>query len=206
MREFWNSEITAKSYEKLQQMKGEADFVLIGGWAIYLHAHAFKSKDIDIVVDYNELIKLKQSYKLSKNEFLKKYEIKLEHFDIDIYLPSFSKLAVEPGELLKRYDTIDGIKVAPLHSLMLLKQAAWLDRRGSIKGKKDALDIALLAFSPEFEIAEYAKKAKEFGHPDYPEKLHEALMELSDKDLPYLGMARNEFLKKRKGVVAALRA
>lgn len=206
MREFWNSEITAKSYEKLQQMKGETDFVLIGGWAIYLHTHAYKSKDIDIVVGYDELIRLKQTYKLSKNEFLKKYEIKLDFFDIDIYLPAFSKLAVPPEELLKHFDTIGGIKVAPLPLLLLLKQQAWLDRKGSIKGKKDALDIALLALSPEFEIAEYAKKAKEFGHSDYPEKLHDVLMELSDADLPYLGIGRTEFLKKRKGLVAALRA
>lgn len=52
MKEFWNSEMTAASWDALQELNKEYEFTLIGGWAVYLYMRLQKSKDIDIVVDY----------------------------------------------------------------------------------------------------------------------------------------------------------
>jgi hypothetical protein len=43
-----------------------------------LHSKALKSKDIDIIVGYDELEKLKNDFSVFKNGRLKKYEIKFE--------------------------------------------------------------------------------------------------------------------------------
>ena len=82
--EYWSTIITEKSWDVLQRIKKEFDFVLIGGWATYLWTKGHKSKDIDIIIDFKELDKLKLNYNLNKNDSLKKYEIKTEGIDIDV--------------------------------------------------------------------------------------------------------------------------
>ena len=69
MMEYWNTLLTEKSWVLLQEIRKKYQFVLIGGWAIYLWARRQKSKDIDIVVSIDELQKLKQE-NLEKNDHL----------------------------------------------------------------------------------------------------------------------------------------
>src|SRR3989338_10282386 len=94
--EFWNSLLTEKSWRIMQELKKEGfKFIVIGGWAAYLWTKQHKSKDIDIILpDWKNLETIKQKYELSKNDNLKKYEIKLDEFDIDIYIPYYSKLTL----------------------------------------------------------------------------------------------------------------
>ena len=47
--------ITQRSFEILQDLRRQFQFLLIGGWAVFLYTRALKSKDIDIVVEYEEL-------------------------------------------------------------------------------------------------------------------------------------------------------
>ncbi|MFH1752513.1 MAG: hypothetical protein ABH821_06285 [archaeon] len=203
MSEFWSEEITGKSYEKLFELKKELDFVLIGGWAVYLHTKAFKSKDIDIVVGYEQLFKLKENYSLTKNDFLKKYEIKLEHFDVDIYTQNFSELIVPVKVILKEFELIEGIKVVKPEILVILKEQAFLSRKGTIKGKKDALDITLILLHSNFELEKYFKLIKE-TKKDYVSLIKEVLKTVTDKDIPYLNIKRQEFIKKRKQLIEKL--
>ena len=86
-KQFWHDAVTEKSFIFLQGLRKNFKFVLIGGWAVYFHTKALKSKDIDIVVGFEELAKLRQSFPLIKNDRLSKYEIKAEGFDVDIYVP-----------------------------------------------------------------------------------------------------------------------
>ena len=74
---------------------------VIGGAALLRRGMKAATKDIDIVVDIKELQKLKQE-NLLKNDKLKKYEIKIEEIDVDIYVSHFSKLTIAP-ENLKKY-------------------------------------------------------------------------------------------------------
>ena len=75
---YYHDLITQKSWEELKKLKKKFNFVLIGGWAVYLYSKTLKSKDIDILIEYEELIKLRKVYEISKNERLKKYEARKE--------------------------------------------------------------------------------------------------------------------------------
>ena len=134
MNEFWNELVTQASWERLQELSKEIDFVLIGGWAAYLWTGKHKSKDIDIIVDYETLAKLQQNYRLEKNERLHKYEIKLEKFDIDIYVPFFSELTLPVNDIMKDHTTkVQNIKTIKPEALLILKQGAEIARRNSVK-------------------------------------------------------------------------
>lgn len=149
--QYYHELITEKSYEFLQELKRDYKFILIGGWAVYLYTRALKSKDIDIIVDYGELVKLRENFDVFKNDRLKKYEIKIGEFDIDIYLPHYSELGIDIAEVQKRSIAREGFLAPELEILLLLKLYAWKNRRGSAKGRKDELDIFSLAILPEFD-------------------------------------------------------
>lgn len=48
--QFYNDIITQKSFAYLQILKKKYDFILIGGWAVFLYSRSLKSKDIDIII------------------------------------------------------------------------------------------------------------------------------------------------------------
>lgn len=177
MPEFYHSIIIEKSFKALQELKKKYDFVLIGGWAVFLYSRALKSKDIDIIVDYGELNKLKENYTVFKNERLKKYEIKFGEFDVDIYVPHYSDLGIDIEEIKKRLSLREGFHVPEVQVLLLLKLYAWEQRRGSTKGEKDALDIFSLILLPEFDWRAYLALVKVFQF----EKYHRLFVELLKK-------------------------
>jgi hypothetical protein len=161
--QFYHSIITEKSYEFLQDLKRDYKFILIGGWAVYLYTRALKSKDIDIIIDYPELAKMREKNEVFKNDRLKKYEIKTGEFDIDIYLPHYSELGIDAGDIQKKSIAREGFVVPELEMLFLLKLFAWRNRKGSAKGRKDELDIFSLVFLPEFDWKKYLVQIKKFG-------------------------------------------
>lgn len=153
--EYWHDLITEKSWKLLQELKGKFRFKLIGGWAVYLLAKAQKSKDIDIIVGMNELQKIKNRYELRKNDSLRKYEIKVDDIDVDIYVPFYSRLAIslEVVESQK----IEGFDVIKPEELLIFKQTAELDRRHSEKGEKDRVDIMSLLLQNRVDLSRYMK-------------------------------------------------
>jgi len=204
MKQFWHESITDESFRFLHSLAKESDFVLIGGWAAYLHTRLQKSKDIDIVVDFEELRRLDAKFGISKNERLRKYEIKQGGFDIDVYVPGFSHLSYSPERILARHETIDGMKVAKQSQLLLLKLGAYSDRKGSEKGEKDAIDIIGLLLSPKFGRADFLREA-EFSSVKEPlALLHEIASSFPESALQFVGTDfvsfkkwRKEFLKSR---------
>ncbi|MBN1377285.1 hypothetical protein JW949_03040 [Candidatus Woesearchaeota archaeon] len=203
MKEFWNEEITKKSFEKLIELNKKYDFILIGGWAIYMWTKAYKSKDIDIVVDYNNLDKLKKDYTIDKNETLKKFEIKQEFFDIDIYVPYFSELGYPLEKLEKNYKTVEGFKVPSIEVLVILKQFAEINRRNSLKGKKDSYDIALL-FINGADLKEYSKIIKKINKKYLKKELKKAINSIDNKDYSYFNLSFNKFVKWKKDFLKKL--
>lgn len=161
--EYYHGVITEKSFKFLQQLKKRYKFILIGGWAVFLYSRALKSKDIDMVVDYSELGKMKEEYDVAKNDRLKKYEIKTGEFDIDIYLPHYSELGIDMEEIKKQTVIKEGFFAPPPEILFLLKLFAWQERQGSPKGRKDELDIFSLAVLPEFNWQTYKKFVDDFN-------------------------------------------
>jgi len=51
--EFWNDEATNESWRVLLGLAKKFKLVIIGGWACYLHTKAIKSRDVDIIVDFD---------------------------------------------------------------------------------------------------------------------------------------------------------
>ncbi len=200
--EFWNSQLTEKSWKMLQELRRKYDFVLIGGWATYLWTKQQKSKDIDIVVEISELQKLKAE-SLSKNDHLKKYEIKTGEIDIDIYVSYFSKLTIAPENLKKYTRRIEGFKVVSPEVLLILKQGAYEDRKNSIKGEKDKIDILSLLFFSDIDLKSYCFVLERFSLINYIEKLIHLLRNF--KDYNSLNLTPREFKIKKEETLKILR-
>ena len=195
--QYWNSDLTEKSWILLQELQKKYNFILIGGWATYLWTKQQKSKDIDIIVDLKELEKLKQE-NLIKNDRLKKYELKFEEIDVDIYVPYFSKLTI-PIEKIKNYNSkLQGFNVLSKEALLILKQGAELDRRNSIKGEKDRIDIISLLFFTDFDYKIYKSILKENSKEFLLDELIKLIRNFNDYNS--LNLAPNEFKKIKKKI------
>lgn len=141
---FYHDVITQKSLEELKKLKKNINFILIGGWAVYLYAKTLKSKDIDILVEYSEIIKLKGQYDFIKNERLKKYEARREEIQIDVYLPHYSQIGISIEDLINQSTSIEGFDVIKKEYLIVLKLFTFKQRGRTPKGQKDFLDLLSL--------------------------------------------------------------
>jgi len=200
--QYYNDIITQKSFIYLQEMKKRFDFILIGGWAVFLYSKSLKSKDIDIIIDYEVLSKLKDEGELVKNERLHKYEINEGNFDIDIYVAHYSRLGVDIEEIKKSVVVKDGFSVPALEVLFLMKLFAWHNRRGSAKGQKDELDVLSLAFLPEFGWKRYLQLVEQFNYLEY----HREFMTLlkSVHNIKELGIGNQVMAKLRKRILIVI--
>jgi len=168
--ELWNDIVTEKSQALLFEFKKITDFVLIGGWATWLYSQAIKSKDIDIYINFDDFFKLQNSILdqglfVSFNSKLDKYEIKTTEIDIDIYTPDHCKIIVPCKEVFKKrlYKKVGEFNVVLPEVLLLMKIDAEKQRRGTIKGFKDRIDILSLLYKVEFDkklLNELAKTYK----------------------------------------------
>ncbi|MDO8515453.1 MAG: hypothetical protein Q7S14_03055 [bacterium] len=159
MQSFYNDLVTIKSWQTLQNLRGKFSFILIGGWAVYLYTKALKSKDIDLIINYDQLEKFKPEFEVIKNDRLKKYEARREEVQIDIYLPHYSNIRI-PVEEITDLNKIDTFTVPSLEMLIILKQLAHEERGSSPKGQKDRLDILSLLYFGDFNSTKYQKLVK----------------------------------------------
>ena len=195
--EFWNEIIIDKSYEVLKKISKEIDFVLIGGWAIYFLTKALKSKDVDIIVDFENLSKLKMLFDMNKTEFLKKYEAKVEGVSIDIYVIYYSKFVIPPEEILKNTFRIENFKIPKPEIVLILKQQAEMERKDSVKGQKDRVDILCLAKSGKIDWKKYKNLIKRFGLEIYEKRLKK-IIKTAKTEFEYLGITNPREIKKIK--------
>lgn len=189
--EFWNEIILEKSWKVLQKISKELNFVLIGGWAVYLWTNSQKSKDVDIIIEYKALDYLKRNYILKKNEHLRKYEIIIDEIDIDIYLPYFSNLGIPVEEIIKHKAGVKGFETLPPELLLILKQKAEHDRRDSVKGQKDKIDILNLLISLDIDWKKYKEFLERYNLREYVSELVH-IVNAFDM-LEYIGMNPREY-------------
>lgn len=199
---FYQDVITQKSWTVLTQLKRKVDFILIGGWAVYLYTKNLKSKDIDIIIDYPQLEFFKNNFTVSKNERLKKYEVIKDGVDIDIYLPYFSKLGLSVEEVIKHPDKKETLILVKKEMLLITKQAAYTARKTSIKGQKDKIDIISLVLLADFDFAFYLNILKKYKLMDYSNELIKLISETSE--VPELNLNKHFFAKKKKGIKSKL--
>jgi len=202
--EYWNSLLTEKSWRILQELsKQQFRFILIGGWAAYLWTKLHKSKDIDIIVDVKDLLPLKRKYTLRKNDNLKKYEIKIDEIDIDIYVPFFSRLTIPLDEIYSYTTRIEGFEVIKPEVLLILKQGAEKDREYSVKGEKDRIDIMGLVSFYEMDFKEYYNILKKYKIEHFYERLKKIISNFTD--LKYLDINPRQLKLKKKELLEKLK-
>lgn len=157
--DYYRDPVTEKSWQMLQALRRDYTFVLIGGWAVWLYTHRFKSKDIDIIVDTPTLSKLKAQFPVTKNNRLFKYEAMRGEIQIDIYVPFWSYLGIPAQDVQSHATAVEGFSVPPPETLLVLKQIAYQARKGSSKGYKDFLDIISLISLQQFRWNSYRLQA-----------------------------------------------
>ena len=165
---FYHNLIVKKSWELLISLNRKYKFILIGGWAVYLYTKTLKSKDIDLVLSFSELEKLKEEFAVFKNERLKKYEARAEEIEIDIYLPFYSNPGLPAEDVQNFVAILEGFKVPQKEILAILKQKALLARKESVKGKKDLADLLSLFRLEDFNWEKYHKIIKKYKLTNWP--------------------------------------
>ncbi|MEK7173305.1 MAG: hypothetical protein AAB740_05040 [Patescibacteria group bacterium] len=202
--EYYHSLITEKSWQELQSLKKTVDFVLIGGWAVYFYSKALKSKDIDIMVDFDQLSIIEKYYRLDKNERLSKYQATKGEIDIDIYLPHFSQIGIPVEEIINKTTQIEGFKVININYLLALKIFTLADRGRTPKGRKDFLDLISLVLSNKGDLPEVKKIIEKFSLNDTLKVFQEFLQEITEVE--ELNVNNHQFSKLKKAIIAGLKA
>lgn len=197
--EFWQSVLTERSWTVLKELKDEFDFTLIGGWAVYLWARTHKSKDIDIVVDFETLSGIRKKYDISKNIHLNKYEIKINEIDVDIYVPHFSRLPLLDG---LGTTNIEGFRVAGIEELLILKQFAEEKREDSLKGEKDRMDIFSIIMKCDINLKRYKKLLNSIKRKDLLQRLINTVKNFSDGK--YVGLNPRQLKLEKERILKML--
>jgi len=196
--EFWNDISTLKSWELLKKLNKKLHFIIIGGWGIYLWTHALKSKDIDVLLtSWKDLEKIKKEYEPKKNDRLKKYEIIISDIDVDIYLPHYSQMIIPCNQLITMAIEKEGFMVLKPEPLLILKQHAMLDRKDSIKGQKDRVDILSLLMSKTIDFNDYIQLLEKYSLPYFKDELQK-MIKLAKEEFFYLNVTNLREIKKLK--------
>ena len=193
---YYHNVLIQKVWHELKKLKQFIDFVLIGGWAVYLYTQRLKSKDIDIIIDYDQLEKLRQEYQVFKNERLKKYEARKEDIQIDVYLPYYSNIGIPIEDLIKHTKSLLGFTVLKIEYLLAVKMYACYKRQDTSKGRKDLADIIALWQNSYKNIILLEKIIQKYSLENcwhYCKKQIQNMSEFSE-----LGFSRHDFAKFKK--------
>ena len=197
--QYYHDLVTKKSFDILKSLKHKCKFILIGGWSVFLYTNSLKSKDIDIILDYKELSKLKEDFQVTKNTRLKRYEVRTQGTDIDIYLPYFSKLALPCQEVEKFTLVKEGFTLPIPEVLLILKQDAFSDRKESSKGMKDKIDIFSLLSLESFNFSKYKKILKKYKKEEFIIHLRNLLKETFE--IKELKLSRHKMSRLKKEIL-----
>ena len=192
----WRDEVVERSWRVLGELRGFADFVLIGGWGVYFWTKKLKSRDIDVYIDQENFYRLQseltqRGYALKRNVRLLKFEALINDVEVDIYTPFMSKLVVPCSDVFERklYAVIEGFKVAFPEVLLLLKAQAAQDRWHAEKGLKDRVDIISLLKFADIKLDVLKQLLREY---DTQNKLRDAITRAISEsriEYRYLGLA-----------------
>ncbi|MBI3442815.1 MAG: hypothetical protein HY007_03545 [Candidatus Sungbacteria bacterium] len=200
--QFWHDRITDLSFAFVQHLRSQFTFVLIGGWAVYLYTKTLKSKDIDIIVDFDELGKMRERFLLVKNDRLQKYEIKGEGFDVDIYVPHWSFVGLPADFVMDHAVALQGFRVPEKEILLALKLFVYTQRKGSLKGKKDMLDVISMLYHAEPRLDRMRAILREHHTAPIESELREILR--ATHEVPELGLNQKQFADFKKPLLKEL--
>lgn len=125
------------------------DLVTIGGVAVWMHTLRMAderllqvSHDADFYLSIQDFGVMRDLEEMVPNRRLGKYQIIKDDVDIDVYVDKQHGLTVPFADIATDAQEIMGIRCASLEHLLILKARAFLDRKNTAKGDKDARDIA----------------------------------------------------------------
>lgn len=200
--EFWNDAVTDKSWKVMIELTKRFDMTVIGGWAVYLLTRTLKSRDIDIIVDYETLQKVSHELGIKKNMNLRKYEAVIDEVSVDIYVPYFSKLIIPVEDLKDVTMVVEGIKIVEPEALAVLKQQAEMKRKNSVKGQKDRTDILNILINTEFDFKAYLRLCRRYKLEGYLDRLKE-IINNAKREFDYLGIKNLRKIKLIKNDLTA---
>lgn len=180
----------------------EEGLCFIGGIAVYLHAintaaaspYAEFTHDADAYISLADLSDLRDREELTTNRRLSKHQLVRAGFEFDIYSERQSSLLVPYDAVMAAGETYDGIRVASLEHLLVLKAEAYRDRKGSSKGDKDAKDLLRLAVVGD---ARGRKLRPELALP-YLSDRHIELLHQLEKGPAVVGLAKGNAVVAKK--------
>lgn len=131
----------------------EPGLVFIGGIAVYMHAinssqareMAEATHDGDFYISMADMQDLRDIEEVVPNRRLNKAQIIKKGFEFDVYVERQASLIVPYADVAAHAVDYDGVRVASLEHLLVLKLEAFRDRQNSAKGDKDARDIFRIA-------------------------------------------------------------
>jgi hypothetical protein len=154
----------AKLWKAVSQVQDgfEPGAVFIGGVAVFAHTkeslqfntyYAF-SHDADFIISVVDFIDLRDIEHVVSNRRLSKSQFYKGGFEFDVYVEGQNDLPVPYAEVASLSEIRNGIRVASLEHLLVMKLKAFEDRRGSAKGTKDEDDlIKLLMLLSERDVS-----------------------------------------------------
>ena len=126
------------------------NLVFIGGVAVYLQAlnrangvvKPETSHDADLMISFLDYGILKDEAEITHNKRLAKHQMIVDDIELDVYVEHLNNLIVPYDAVFMNSIVIEGIRVACLEHLLVLKLEAFKIRGSSGKGEKDRRDIA----------------------------------------------------------------
>ena len=161
-RQFYSERADA-SQEVLHRIAKEADFVLIGGWAVHAYTGLQRSLDIDIAVGY-ESIEYFRAYGMQKYEGMNVNYVTIEGITVDLFIPEFTDvdLPFPVSIILSNYVKIDNIKVVRKELLLLLKLWGYFGN-DETKLNKDIIDVVSLLFYGNIDLKEIKRLIRRYN-------------------------------------------
>jgi hypothetical protein len=125
------------------------DAVFIGGVAVSCHASRLGSRfqesshDGDFYISLMGKAAMRDRYEVRRNNTnIIKDSVLIEGEELDVYVEHQHSLGIQFPEIFAASEVIEGIRVAALEHLLILKLDAAKDRWGTGKGEKDVRDLA----------------------------------------------------------------
>jgi len=204
--QFWNEEQTKKSRELLNMLASSVDFVLIGGWAVYMYIRQQMSLDVDLAITYNSLEYFRK-YGINDYKGMKVKCSIVNGVYVDLFIEDFSDkdLPVHVSTILKEYNIIEGIKVVDKELLLLLKLWGYF-RADEQKIRKDMLDVLGLMLYGDIDLKKFKAYIDEYKVPK--RRSVDVLLEYLDKEVQvenFIDISKKELNERLKSYRMQLR-
>jgi len=131
--------------------------IFIGGIAVHQHLLAAGSgqdrpqneftHDADFLISRADFGDLRDIEEVSMTARLSKHQFSKDGFEFDVYVENANALVIPYGNAAAFSEVKNGIRVAALEHLLLLKAEAANDRKSSSKGGKDLRDLVRIVYA-----------------------------------------------------------